>query len=105
LFNLSASKEHDSSNPALKRIAPVLSSSSRPRKKALPLKEIRRSSSEKSKLYVHLYHYKLIDIQEVGNEISDGSEYDFDENEMKERWLFTLKLRGFLQRYLRTGLR
>lgn len=91
-FNISASKKYDSSNPALERIAPVLSSSLRPRTKALPLKDIRRSSSEKSKLYVHVYHNKLLDIQEEGNEISDRSEYDFDENEMKERWLFTLKL-------------
>jgi hypothetical protein len=102
-FHLSALNLSDSRRHAFEQFSRVSTGTARPRTKALPLKEIRRSSSEKSKLYVHVYHKKLANIQEGGNEKGDyddecyrfdrhRSEYTSDEKEITERWAFTLKL-------------
>lgn len=80
-FHLSALNLSDSRRHAVEQISRVSTGTSRPRTKALPLKEIRRSSSEKSKLYVHVYHKKLTNIQEGGNETGD-----FDDDYYRCDW-------------------
>jgi hypothetical protein len=101
--NLSSSMVSDCSNPDMEEISLISTGSFKSATKALPLNEIRRTASETSKLYVHLYHNKLPHIKEETSESGDdhedecyrdqsGSEYAFDENEMKERWIYSLKL-------------
>lgn len=78
--------------------------SSKTKSRAIPLKEFRRSVSETSKKYVHVYHDKLMNIPEEDFEMQDRFDDDcsvmevrnsktiVDGDEMKERWMYSLKI-------------
>ena len=98
--------------PQISSVASQSSSETSPRTKALPLRELRRTASEKSKMYIHVYHNQLSTLFEEEDEddnkdteeniFDDENRTDgiyeshsfmasFDEDVLRQRWNDSLK--------------